>query len=77
MLGYTRIAVCGDDAHGTTIMLKENPGLTQKLSTLTATMRLKPAKFDEAFQIVYDHYHTTHSRKSSTSQYDLLQHPNS
>ena len=60
MLGHTCIAVCGDDAHGTPIMLKaESLGITPE--ALTAEMRQSHEADFTAFQIAYDHYHTTHS----------------
>ena len=60
MLGHTCIAICGDDAHGTPIMLKaERMGITPE--ALTAEMHLSHEADFGAFHIAYDHYHTTHS----------------
>src|SRR5476651_1182039 len=60
MLGHHCIAICGDDAHGTPIMLKaERLGITPE--ALTAEMRLSHEADFGAFHIAYDHYHTTHS----------------
>src|SRR6478736_6503684 len=60
MLGHQCIAICGDDAHGTPIMLKaEQLGITPQ--QLTADMKKSHEQDFTAFQIAYDHYHTTHS----------------
>lgn len=60
MLGHHCISICGDDAHGTPIMLKaEQLGITPE--TLTATMQASHMRDFLAFGIVYDAYHTTHS----------------
>lgn len=75
MLGHTCIAVCGDDAHGTPIMLKaETLGITPE--ALTAQMKLSHEADFAAFQIAYDHYHTTHSAENkalATAIYTALQ----
>jgi len=75
MLGHTCIAVCGDDAHGTPIMLKaENLGITPL--ALTGEMRLSHEADFNAFQITYDQYHTTHSpenRQLASEIYAALQ----
>lgn len=60
MLGLHCIAVCGDDAHGTPIMLKaEQLGLSPEI--LTAEMQESHQQDFAAFGIVYDCYHSTHS----------------
>lgn len=60
MLGATCISICGDDAHGTPIMLKaEQMGLAPE--ALTAQMQASHMQDFEAFHIHYDSYHTTHS----------------
>lgn len=60
MLGHQCISVCGDDAHGTPIMLKaEQLGLTPE--ALTAQMQQSHERDFAAFHIDYDCYHTTHS----------------
>jgi methionyl-tRNA synthetase len=60
MLGRECISVCGDDAHGTPIMLKaEQLGITPE--QLTAEMKLSHEQDFAAFHIAYDYYHTTHS----------------
>ena len=53
LLGIECISVCGDDAHGTPIMLKaEQLGITPE--TLTTTMQLSHQQDFAAFRI---HYH--------------------
>ncbi|KTD20879.1 methionyl tRNA synthetase [Legionella lansingensis] len=60
MLGHECISVCGDDAHGTPIMLKaEQLGITPE--QLTAEMQASHESDFKAFAIHYDYYHTTHS----------------
>ncbi|KTD61171.1 methionine--tRNA ligase [Legionella spiritensis] len=60
MLGHYCISVCGDDAHGTPVMLKaEQLGVTPEV--LTAEMQLSHESDFNAFAIHYDSYHTTHS----------------
>lgn len=75
MLGHQCIAVCGDDAHGTPIMLKaEQLGLSPE--TLTAQMQESHEQDFKAFAIAYDCYHTTHSpenRSLAASIYERLQ----
>lgn len=63
MLGHECIAVCGDDAHGTPIMLKaEQMGITPE--ALTAQMQNSHEHDFKAFAIAYDVYHTTHSSEN-------------
>lgn len=60
MLGHQCISVCGDDAHGTPIMLKaEQLGITP--DELTAEMKISHEHDFQAFSIDYDMYHTTNS----------------
>lgn len=60
MLGIECISVCGDDAHGTPIMLKaEQLGISAE--ALTAQMQQSHQQDFAAFAIAYDCYHTTHS----------------
>lgn len=60
MLGHHCISICGDDAHGTPIMLKaEQLGITPE--ELTADMKQSHEQDFAAFHIAYDYYHTTHS----------------
>lgn len=65
MLKHRCLSVCGDDAHGTPIMLKaEQLGIT----ALELTRRVKKSHEDDfaAFSIHYDHYHSTHSDENQT-----------
>lgn len=65
MLGLQCISVCGDDAHGTPIMLKaEQLGLTPE--ALTAEMKQSHERDFAAFSIAYDYYHTTHSPENQS-----------
>ena len=60
MSGIQCISVCGDDAHGTPIMLKaEQMGISPE--ALTAEIKLSHERDFKAFAIDYDCYHTTHS----------------
>lgn len=75
MLGLECISVCGDDAHGTPIMLKaEQLGLSPE--RLTETMKQSHCEDFKAFAIAYDSYHTTHSPENqalSAMIYERLQ----
>lgn len=63
MLGMTCISVCGDDAHGTPIMLKaEQLGLSPE--ALIAQIKTSHEEDFNAFGIHYDAYHTTHSEEN-------------
>jgi methionyl-tRNA synthetase len=65
MLGISCISVCGDDAHGTPIMLKaEQLGITPE--ALTQQMQKSHLGDLEGFFIEYDCYHTTHSPENQT-----------
>jgi methionyl-tRNA synthetase len=60
MAGIQCISVCGDDAHGTPIMLKaEQMGITPE--ELTAQIKISHEQDFKGFAIDYDCYHTTHS----------------
>ena len=60
MLGHECISLCGDDAHGTPIMLKaEQLGITPE--ELTTQIKISHEQDFKAFSIEYDTYHTTHS----------------
>lgn len=70
MLGHTCIAVCGDDAHGTPIMLKaQQQGITPL--ELTQAMQASHMQDFAAFGIDYDCYHTTHSSENETLVSDI------
>ena len=72
MLNHTCISICGDDAHGTPIMLKaELLGITPE--ALTAEMRSSHEADFAAFQIKYDHYHTTHSPENEAILHEIYQ----
>ncbi|HRD69869.1 MAG TPA: methionine--tRNA ligase [Legionella sp.] len=75
MLGIQCISVCGDDAHGTPIMLKaEQLGITPE--ELTAQIKLSHEQDFAAFAIDYDCYHTTHSPENqalASAIYEQLQ----
>lgn len=63
MLGINCISVCGDDAHGTPIMLKaEQMGITPE--ALTSDIKKSHEADFKAFSIEYDCYHTTHSAEN-------------
>lgn len=63
MLGHDCISLCGDDAHGTPIMLKaEQLNLTPE--TLTQQIKALHEEDFEAFGIHYDMFHTTHSEEN-------------
>lgn len=60
MLGLDCLSVCGEDAHGTPIMLKaEQLGISPE--ALTEQMRISHEQDFKAYGINYDSYHTTHS----------------
>lgn len=75
MLGITCISVCGDDAHGTPIMLKaEQMGITPE--ALTADIKRSHEQDFAGFAIAYDNYYTTHSPENqalASSIYEKLQ----
>lgn len=70
MLGINCISICGDDAHGTPIMLKAEE---QKITPeqLTAEMKISHEKDFAAFNISYDYYHTTHSKENQELAEDI------
>lgn len=70
MLGISCLSVCGDDAHGTPIMLKaEQLGITP--DELTAQMQQSHKRDFEGFGIHYDCYHTTHSPENQALASDI------
>lgn len=75
MLGIQCISVCGDDAHGTPIMLKaEQLGMTPE--ALIAEIKLSHESDFKGFAIDYDCYHSTHSPENevlSCAIYERLQ----
>lgn len=63
MLGHNCISICGDDAHGTPIMLKAKQlGITPE--ELTADMQKSHEEDFVNFHVNYDCYHTTHSEEN-------------
>lgn len=61
--GINCISLCGDDAHGTPIMLKaEQLGISP--DALTAAIKLEHEADFKAFGVEYDIYHTTHSTEN-------------
>ncbi|WP_367607546.1 methionine--tRNA ligase [Legionella sp. W05-934-2] len=70
MLGHNCIAICGDDAHGTPIMLKAE-GLGISPEELTEQMRASHEADFAAFSINYDSYHTTHSEENKVLVEDI------
>ncbi|KTD00584.1 methionine--tRNA ligase [Fluoribacter gormanii] len=75
MSGIDCISICGDDAHGTPIMLKaEQMGITPE--ALTAQIKRSHERDFKAFAIAYDCYHTTHSAENqalAAAIYEALQ----
>ncbi|WP_419419697.1 methionine--tRNA ligase [Legionella sp. D16C41] len=72
MLGHTCISVCGDDAHGTPIMLKaEQLGISPE--ELTRQMKQSHEQDFQNFAIYYDYYHTTHSKENQTLASQIYQ----
>lgn len=71
MLGHQCISVCGDDAHGTPIMLK---ALEREMTpeALTKEMQASHERDFLAFGIVYDSYHTTHSPENQALVTDIF-----
>jgi methionyl-tRNA synthetase len=74
MLGLECLSICGDDAHGTPIMLKaEQLGISPE--ALTEAMKESHQRDFAAFAIDYDYYHSTHSpenRYFSTTIFEKL-----
>ena len=63
LIGNDCIYVCGDDAHGTPIMLSaEQKGITPE--QLIAEMQLSHEEDFAKFHIHFDSYHTTHSQEN-------------
>lgn len=60
MMGHSCLFICGDDAHGTPIMLKAE-ALNTKPEDLIAAMKESHEEDFRAFSIDYDSYHSTHS----------------
>lgn len=72
MLGHDCVAICGDDAHGTPIMLKaQQQGITPL--ALTQSIQASHMQDFKAFDIHYDCYHTTHSSENEALVDDIYQ----
>lgn len=72
MLGHQCISVCGEDAHGTPIMLKaEQLGVTPE--ALTLEMKQSHERDFAGFGIDYDSYHTTHSPENQIFATDIFE----
>lgn len=72
MLGHACVAICGDDAHGTPIMLKaQQQGITPL--ALTQAIQASHMQDFKAFGIHYDCYHTTHSPENEALVGDIYQ----
>lgn len=75
MSGIQCISICGDDAHGTPIMLKaEQMGISPE--ALTAEIKISHEQDFNGFAINYDCYHTTHSPENqvlAAAIYEKLQ----
>jgi len=70
MLGHQCLSICGDDAHGTPIMLKaEQLGISAE--ALTADMQRSHEYDFKQFGIAYDCYHTTHSEENKALATDI------
>ena len=63
ILGVDCLFVCGDDAHGTPIMLSaQEKGITPE--ELITGIKLEHEKDSADFYIDFDNYHTTHSKEN-------------
>lgn len=72
LLGHQCISICGDDAHGTPIMLKaEQMGVSPE--QLIATVKKSHEEDFHAFSVRYDAYHTTHSAENKACVYEIFE----
>ncbi|HVT62482.1 MAG TPA: class I tRNA ligase family protein, partial [Legionellaceae bacterium] len=72
MLGHDCVAVCGDDAHGTPIMLKAQQLNVTPLELTQAIQKSHEQDF-AAFDIHYDCYHTTNSTENEALVSEIYQ----
>ncbi len=72
MLGHHCISVCGDDAHGTPIMLKAEQ-MQISAEALTTMMQQSHERDFAAFAIQYDTYHSTHSPENAALAQQIYQ----
>jgi methionyl-tRNA synthetase len=71
MLGHKCISICGDDAHGTPIMLKAEQLNITPLQLTIDMQKSHESDFAE-FGIQYDCYHTTHSDENRDIATDIF-----
>ncbi len=72
LIGNTCYFVCGDDAHGTPIMLKaEKLGLTPE--ALTNQIKEEHIRDLKDFNIALDNFHTTHSEENKKFATEIYQ----
>jgi methionyl-tRNA synthetase len=65
LVGNTCLFICGDDAHGTPIMLRaKNLGITPE--QLIANIYQEHSQDLQAFHIAFDNFYTTHSDENRT-----------
>jgi methionyl-tRNA synthetase len=70
LLGHQCISLCGDDAHGTPIMLKaQQLGITPE--ELTQTIQKSHEADLKNFSVHYDVYHSTHSSENLSLVQDI------
>jgi methionyl-tRNA synthetase len=72
LLGHHCISICGDDAHGTPIMLKAEQ-LNMSPEQLTDTYKLSHETDFKAFNITYDCYHSTHSPENQALTQEIFE----
>lgn len=72
LLGHQCLSMCGDDAHGTPIMLKAQQ---LGLSPLELTQKVQAGHEDclKEYSVFYDVYHTTNSDENRDLVYDIYQ----
>ena len=71
LLGHECLSVCGDDAHGTAIMLKAAQ-LNISPEQLIADVQKSHEADLQAFNIHYDCYHSTHSPENQLLASELF-----
>ena len=72
LMGHECISICGDDAHGTPIMLKaQQLGMTPEAMT-QHNQRDHEADL-QAYSVHYDVYHTTHSKENEALVAEIYQ----
>jgi methionyl-tRNA synthetase len=72
LLGHECVSLCGDDAHGTPIMLKaQQLGITPE--ELTRKIQIGHEADLKSFSVEYDVYHTTHSKENAALVAEIYQ----